>query len=593
MATSTTPTTRVAPSPPPRRTRGLLRLTVLTVVGAVLVVAGILVGLRAARAGVLPGVLVEGVPIGGESQEALRASLTRLADQRAAADIRAVRGDAEHAGTAGDLGYVLDVDATMARAMYRGRQGNPVDALRDHLRAFTETTPIEAVERVEPRPLARWAQAAAQELVLPPREGGLRFEDASVRPVYPRAGGTVLTKALREDAEEVLLTGDGGEVPVQTEAVSPRTTRDDVDAALARGRRAVSAPVTFRRSGAEVTLSPAQIGGVLRSRLRKRDGDVAVVIVARPDAVTEAFGAAAIDRFERDPKSARVVLRDGGPHIIGGHPGFAYDAAKAARQVVRVATGDGDRTVELAGDVRKPELTTAEARDLEITEEVSQFTTEHACCESRVTNIHRIADIIDGVVIRPGETFSVNDFVGERTTAKGFVRGGAIFDGEFVEQVGGGVSQFATTLFNAAWFGGYSIPVSKTHSYYISRYPEGREATLNYPNVDLQVTNDSPYGMLLDTSYTDTSITVKVWGDQWVEVSSETGPRTNLTNGETQYRENNSLPRGAERVVQQAGQGFDVTVTRTLLFPDGRRERQEKHTRYLAQPRIVERNTGG
>ncbi len=99
--------------------------------------------------------------------------------------------------------------------------------------------------------------------------------------------------------------------------------------------------------------------------------------------------------------------------------------------------------------------------------------------------------------------------------------------------------------------------------------------------------------MLLNTSYTDTSITVEIWGKQWGQVRSSTGPRTNRTSGETQYRENSSLRPGRERVVQEAGEGFDVTVTRRLTFPDGRTRREEKFTRYLPQPRIVERNTGG
>jgi len=109
---------------------------------------------------------------------------------------------------------------------------------------------------------------------------------------------------------------------------------------------------------------------------------------------------------------------------------------------------------------------------------------------------------------------SVNGFVGERTVEKGFVPGGAIVDGEFDEQVGGGVSQYATTLFNAAWFAGLDYGEYGSHSIYISRYPYGREATANYPHPDLQVQNNLPYGVLIQNSYTDTSITVTIWSTQ-------------------------------------------------------------------------------
>ena len=157
---------------------------------------------------------------------------------------------------------------------------------------------------------------------------------------------------------------------------------------------------------------------------------------------------------------------------------------------------------------------------------------------------------------------------------------------------GGGVSQFATTFFNAAYFGGYEILDYKAHSYYISRYPVGRESTIDWPNVDVEIENDSPYGILVDTSYTSTSITVTFWGKEWVEVDSVTGKRHNYKQPGVEYRENNDLPAGEERVIQeQGGPGFDIVVTRILTYPDGEKEREEFFTRYLPEDRIVERNT--
>jgi vancomycin resistance protein YoaR len=158
----------------------------------------------------------------------------------------------------------------------------------------------------------------------------------------------------------------------------------------------------------------------------------------------------------------------------------------------------------------------------------------------------------------------VNDHVGPRTVEKGFVPGGAIMDGEFVDQIGGGVSQFATTLYNAAYFGGYELVDYRAHSYYISRYPRGREATLNYPTIDLVVRNSSPYGMLIEATTTDDSVTVTIWGTDWVEVESVTGQPFNVQPG-------------------QVRNGFDVVDTRILRFPEGREEREERFTRYLPE----------
>ena len=161
---------------------------------------------------------------------------------------------------------------------------------------------------------------------------------------------------------------------------------------------------------------------------------------------------------------------------------------------------------------------TARVETLGITELVGEFTTNHACCESRVTNIHQIADIVRGAIIHPEERFSVNDFVGERTTEKGFVPAGAIQQGHFRDDVGGGVSQFATTLFNAAFFAGLEFDDYQSHTIYISRYPYGREATINYPDVDLALINSTPYGMLIWTEYDATSITVEIYSTKYWDV---------------------------------------------------------------------------
>ena len=101
---------------------------------------------------------------------------------------------------------------------------------------------------------------------------------------------------------------------------------------------------------------------------------------------------------------------------------------------------------------------------------------------------------------------------------------GAILDGELVSDIGGGVSQFATTFFNAAWFAGIELVDFKAHSFYFSRYPPGREATINYPNVNLEIRNDTPYDILIDTDSNATSVTVTFWSTPYWDVQTVMGP---------------------------------------------------------------------
>ena len=153
-----------------------------------------------------------------------------------------------------------------------------------------------------------------------------------------------------------------------------------------------------------------------------------------------------------------------------------------------------------------------------IVENVGEFTTPHSCCQSRVKNIQRMADIVRGAYLVPGETMSLNEFVGPRTRENGFVPGGAIRTGHFRQEVGGGVSQFATTIFNAAYFAALDFDLYRSHTVYFSRYPFGREATISMPSPDLVFTNTTDYPILIWTSYTDTSVTVSMYSTKHIRV---------------------------------------------------------------------------
>jgi len=182
---------------------------------------------------------------------------------------------------------------------------------------------------------------------------------------------------------------------------------------------------------------------------------------------------------------------------------------------------------------------------------IGEFTTYHACCQSRVTNIHLIADAVDGAVVPAGETWSLNDYVGKRTVDKGYVAAGAIIGGELVccdrpENIGGGTSQFATTLYNAIYFAGLEDVYHKPHSIYFSRYPLGHEATLGWTLPDVIFRNDTDHPVTIETSYTGTSITVELVGSNGKRrVASSVSGTATTTSGGT------------------------VTVTRGVTYQDG------------------------
>ncbi len=214
-----------------------------------------------------------------------------------------------------------------------------------------------------------------------------------------------------------------------------------------------------------------------------------------------------------DPgRDAGLRVVGSGVEVVPDQPGTACCDA-AAPGAVAAALRDPALPRPVALGLRPvPAARTAdEVAGWGVARPVASFTTYHAAGESRVTNIHRIADLLQGTLIEPGGTFSVNGAIGPRTRAKGFVEAGVIERGVFTTSVGGGISQFATTLFNAAFFAGLDFDEYQSHSIYISRYPYGREATLSYPAPDLELSNTTPYGVLIWPTYTGSSITVTLW----------------------------------------------------------------------------------
>jgi vancomycin resistance protein YoaR len=234
-------------------------------------------------------------------------------------------------------------------------------------------------------------------------------------------------------------------------------------------------------------------------------------------------------------------------------------------------------------------LSTAQAEALGVKGLVSSFTTRHPCCEKRVENIHRIADLLDGTVVLPGQTVSVNALVGPRTLRRGFVPAPTIEEGEMVDSIGGGISQFATTFFNALFHGGYDIIERQPHTYWFPRYPMGHEATLSWPKPDIIFKNDTQAGLLIKTAYTGTTITVKLYGDNGGrKVRAEVSGRQNIVKAPLEIWPNPSVPPDEEKVKEPGSIGWSVIVSRLVTFPDGTKKEERRRVTYKARTRRVE-----
>lgn len=519
--------------------------------------------------GVLAGVRVLGHDVSGLDRSRLDRRVRELADGHAAEPVVASVPGGAVSASRHVVGSRVDVDDTVDAAWARGRRWL-WRGLADHVRARLGGTDEVSDLEVEERILSSWARDAAQELSRPPRPPRVGFlvrdppNDVEVEVTEAREGTAVDPDALTHRLRTAVADPGAVHIDAPADPVSPDIDERDVEAAADRARDAVSARVVLSNPtrGDDLVLSPEDLASVLKVRPDGSEGRLRLDV--DPQDLAEHLGDDRIEKLEASPTRARFAVVDGEVRIRGGRPGFEISLEDTAERILEAAGGDPPREGDLPGERIQPRFSRADARELGVEEKVSSFTTEYSCCRPRVRNIHLMADMVDGALIRPGERFELNDHVGPRTRDKGFVAAPAIVSGEFVDVVGGGVSQFATTFFNAAFFSGIELDDFQPHSYYFQRYPMGNEATISWRSIDLAVVNDSPYGILVRTRYTDTSVTVEFWSTDWAEVDVERIGPTNVRQGETRN-------------------GFDITVRRLIEYPDGSTEVEEYFHRYQPQ----------
>lgn len=337
--------------------------------------------------------------------------------------------------------------------------------------------------------------------------------------VAGRAGPGVLADKLRDQlldvTEKSLDPAAGLSLRFKPEQLTPRFSKEDADRLAAEAENLIQNPLPIKAGETNGELGT----DALRPLIYSRPGAKSLQLVVNADKAQDA-AAKAMQSAGTGATEAAFAVVNNAPRFVPGKPGTKCCADGSGTRVgdAILRRPSGQVVLDLA--VVNPKFDEAAAAKLGIKEKIAEFTTTHDPPKGRdrVHNIHLIADMVKGQVILPGQTFSVNKFVGPRTTEKGFVKDHSIEDGRIIDTVGGGVSQFATTLFNAAWEAGLDIPVSMPHSIWFKRYPKGRDATLSYPNVDLRIKNPFPeYGVLIWAAYTDRSITISLWSTKYFQ----------------------------------------------------------------------------
>jgi vancomycin resistance protein YoaR len=541
----------------------------------------------AANGEISRNVTIAGIDLGGLSpQDALlvvQAHEARLLSEPALFVVNGKRYQLDP----GSVALQVNEERIITSAMSQRRDGGALARFTSWLDGFSTPIEVDLAVSYDEDAIADQLDAWETDAIPNPAyEGDVRVVRGDVLPIYPRDGLAIDRDPATELVETALAEVERPETKLPVITSNPELTNADIDAAVAEVHQLIENEVILRSNAVNflITFEPDQLANAAR-----------VEVTAHPAAIEVGFDPDVIagileprrSEFELAPVSAafKVDLDSDVVNVIESKNGTKMDLEGVVASLRTAARGDGFGPFPVAeGD--EPSFTTEEAEAYLPMGKVSEFTTDHPCCEDRVTNIQRMAEIVDGAVVMPGRTFSINEHVGRRTEDKGFVAAPAIIGGvpyccDHPANIGGGVSQFGTTFYNAVFFGCYEDVEHSPHSLWFSRYPEGREATLGDPKPDVIFRNDSAAPVIIKTRYTDRSITVAFYGNNGgKECAADTSERRDIVEFDDVLvadTEGELLP-GEEELLYGGKKGWTVTVTRVVTMPDGTVVREEPFT---------------
>jgi vancomycin resistance protein YoaR len=557
---------------------------------AVVLVLALVVGLGAeafAVGRIYPGVKVAGVSVGGLTGDAAATKLETQLGPRIGRPVTITHAGVQWEVTSDRIGASVDATDTATHALAIGR-GLSASSILARFQALVGALDVTATMKADPEKLATLLDEIDDSVATPAKDAGVSV--TALEPVLVAAvPGSAVARSRFSARLLATFASDDREIALDVESVPPHVSDADARQALEDARKMLSGPVVVSWEQKNWTFDPKTIAGWMTFRsvpfASTGASGSAVASVAGSPQGTEAgtrermLLRAGLDSVEvsasvlplaggvgRPAITAKFVVDGGRVTVSGGQVGLGPDIAGLTTELERVLIEGPERKATLRLATLEPELTAEKAKEMGIVERISTFTTTYIPSQkNRVNNIHLLADALNDKLVPPGGTFDFNQTVGQRTAAKGYQEAPAIVNGRLVPQIGGGICQIGTTFFNTVFFSGFPVIERKNHSFYISHYPKGRDCTVTWGGPNLRWKNDSPYWVLVKTSYTKSSVTVSLYGtDPGYDVAYTTSPFSNVRPHPIEEVLDPTLPVGA-RVVEDGGvDGALCTVVRTV-----------------------------
>ncbi|MBW0106290.1 VanW family protein, partial [Pseudonocardia sp. KRD291] len=549
----------------PRRTGLLIAAVVIGIV-----VLAYLGDLLFSSGSVPRGVTVAGQNIGGLSRAAAIEQLQTAIEPRSSRPVQVTAGPVRSEIDPKTAGLSVDYAGTLDRA---GAQPlNPITRIS----SFFTNRDVGVVNKADERSVRTAMEQLVPVVDREPKDGTVRFEGLNPVPVEPVPGQRLDVDKAVGTLEQQWATGAPVALPLIIQQAA--TTPGDVQTAIDEvAKPAVSAPLTVTGEGANATVAPEDIAQALTFKADP-NGAQKLVPQINVESITDVV-TPQLEKTEKPGVDATLDFASNPPKVVPSQDGRGIDYKASFANLLPVLTGPGPRTVPAIYTVKPPDITTAKIQSLGSAGEISTFTTGGFSPDSG-QNIKRAAEAIDGQIVQPGETFSLDGATNPRDASRGYVEAGIIEDGAPARGIGGGVSQLATTLYNASYFAGMVDVEHKEHSYYISRYPAAREATVFDDIIDVKFRNDGPTAVLIKTAWTPSNVTVKFFGTKRYDVSSSSGPRTNYTDPQVV-----TIPPGQPCNASKGSRGFTATDTRTMRdVTTGETTSKTRTVKYNPQP---------
>ncbi len=509
------------------------------------------------------GVNIAGVPVGGLTPDAARTTLEARSRQLADTPVTFTAAGHSWRLKPSQLGVSVNWGAAVVAALHQGDGPAPVRGFyRLGVRIFgTDVTPsAQAYDAALAFELNRMGAAIDRAH----KEASLRLKGQSPvvtvaqtgRLLDRQAAARVIVKSLALLERPPLVA-----LPVRVDP--PTVTAADLEPAAAQVRTALSAPVRLAVGPTRFRIPRYRIAELLdlpaQGRRDLRIGGKGA----------NAFFVRLQKQVGREPRDADFAVTVGGIRVVPAADGRAIDVPATAERILRAALSPTNRLAQIVVANSSPKVTTAEAQAMGIKEIVGSYTTEFGGVPNRIHNVQLVAHLIDRHMIAPGEEFSFNKTTGDRNASKGFLEAPVIINGELQSGLGGGVCQVSTTVFNAAYEAGLKITARTNHALYISHYPLGRDATVNYPDTDLRFVNDTGHWLLLRTFVSSYSLTVNLYGTSpHRKVESEATPLVTTGKPPVKSTKDPTLFVG-EKVVDEPGSSSLATSVRRKVYDTG------------------------